>query len=111
MSDDIVPFKGYDKAALSVPLVDSLTDDELKELNSLLPWGAFVADSHGRRFGRAHNPAKRTNPTPIPDRRTTLLNEKVDLSDKVVLEVGCFEGLHTVGLCRLARKVKACDSR
>jgi tRNA (mo5U34)-methyltransferase len=39
------------------------------------------------------------------------MNERFNLSDKHVLEVGCFEGIHTVGLSMFAQKVTAIDSR
>ena len=47
----------------------------------------------------------------MPDRRIVLMNEQFDLADKHVLEVGCFEGIHTVSLAMLARKVTALDAR
>jgi tRNA (mo5U34)-methyltransferase len=39
------------------------------------------------------------------------MNERLHLADKHVLEVGCFEGIHTVGLLMFAQKVTAVDSR
>jgi tRNA (mo5U34)-methyltransferase len=33
------------------------------------------------------------------------------LSNKDVLEIGCFEGIHTIGLCNYSRRVYAVDSR
>src|SRR5439155_14321072 len=37
--------------------------------------------------------------------------ERFDLSDKHVCEIGCFEGVHTIALCRLAERVTAVDAR
>jgi SAM-dependent methyltransferase len=108
---EIVPFKGFTDNLISIRFVDSLSDEDLRQLNDLLPWKCFVADVHGRRFGNAARPGKRCEPQVIPDRRIILLNERFDLSDKHVLEVGCFEGVHTTGLAKYARKVTGVDSR
>lgn len=108
---EIVPFKGFTDNLIPIRFVDSLSDEDLRRLNDLLPWKCFVADSHGRRFGNAAWRGKRCEPQVIPDRRIVLLNERFDLSDKHVLEVGCFEGIHTIGLAGFARKVTGVDSR
>jgi tRNA (mo5U34)-methyltransferase len=68
-------------------------------------------DSRGRRFGGVAGEGKRDKPQSIPDRRVLLLDRKFSLSDKHVLEVGCFEGVHTIALCRLAAQVTAVDAR
>lgn len=99
------------RAHVRIPVVELLTDAELEELNSILPWRCFVLDSAGRRFGRPSSPTKRNAPQFIPDRRTEILDERFGLSDKTVLEIGCFEGVHTTSLAQRARLVKACDSR
>jgi tRNA (mo5U34)-methyltransferase len=39
------------------------------------------------------------------------MNERFQLAGKHVLEVGCFEGVHTIALCHVAGKVTAIDSR
>jgi tRNA (mo5U34)-methyltransferase len=108
---EIVPFKGFTDNLIPIRFVDSLSDEDLRALNDLLPWKCFVADMQGRRFGNAAWRGKRCEPQVIPDRRITLLNERFDLSDKHVLEVGCFEGIHTIGLAKYARKVTGVDSR
>jgi len=108
---EIVPFKGFTDNLIPIRFVDSLSDDDLRDLNDLLPWKCFVADRHGRRFGNAARPGKRCESQVIPDRRIILLNERFDLSDKHVLEVGCFEGIHTIGLSMYAPKVTGVDSR
>jgi tRNA (mo5U34)-methyltransferase len=91
--------------------VDPLTDTDLSRLNELLPWKAFTVDRHGRRFGGVAWHGKRDHPQPVPDRRTLILAERFSLADKHVLEVGCFEGIHTVGLLPLAAQVTAVDAR
>jgi hypothetical protein len=106
-----LPFKDYTTRRNDIKFVDPLSDDELKELNHLLNWNCFVVDAHGRRFGSQARPGKRSSPQPIPDRRLTIIDDTFKLANKHVLEVGCFEGIHTIGLCQRAKQVTACDSR
>jgi hypothetical protein len=115
-ADEYGPFFGFPPAVTPIPIVDSLSDDDLRELNRLLPWSCFVADSQGRRFGRPAGfdklgAPKRGVANPVPDRRIRRLAERIDLSGLTVLEIGCFEGVHTTALAQRARLVKACDSR
>jgi hypothetical protein len=104
------PCNGGGKS-VSCKWVDGLTDKELSELNSLLDWQCYVLDGRGRWFGNIAWGGKRSKSQEIPDRRIKLMNERFHLADKHVLEVGCFEGIHTVGLSMFARKVTAIDSR
>lgn len=109
--EEIVPFANHGRNRSQIEFVEMLSDDELAELNRLLNWRCFVADSRGRRFGNAAWQGKRLEPQAVPDPRALLLDERFGLADRHVLEIGCFEGVHTVGLCRLARRVTAVDSR
>jgi SAM-dependent methyltransferase len=103
--------KSYDDGRVGGRFVDILADEDLERLNELLPWHCFTVDSHGRPFGRPAWSGKRTEPEVLPDRRIALFHDRFDLSDKHVLEVGCFEGIHTIALCRLAEHVTAIDGR
>jgi 2-polyprenyl-3-methyl-5-hydroxy-6-metoxy-1,4-benzoquinol methylase len=94
-----------------VPLVERLTDEDLARLNELLPWRSFTVDQSGRPFGGIAWRGKRATPESVPDRRVALFHERFDLSDKHVLEIGCFEGIHTIALCRFAARVTAVDAR
>jgi tRNA (mo5U34)-methyltransferase len=105
------PLAGYGEHRHEIAFVDPLNDEDLSELNLLLPWKAFTVDSHGRRFGGAAWAGKRDRPQEVPDRRVLLFHERFDLSDKHVLEIGCFEGIHTVALAGLAARVTAVDGR
>lgn len=102
-----------DDASLRIPTryIDHLPDDELEQLNRLLPWRCFTLDARGRRFGAAASATKRNLPQAIPDRRTPLLDRRFPLAGRTVLEIGCFEGVHTVGLAERAGRVIAVDSR
>jgi len=106
-----VPVKGYKDNRYETKFVDSLDDDDLSRLNALLPWHAFTVDAHGRRFGSTAWEGKRDRPETIPDRRVLLLHERICLSDQHVLEIGCFEGIHTIALSDYAQKVTAIDAR
>jgi SAM-dependent methyltransferase len=101
----------YSEGRTDTPFVDRLSDEDLRRLNDLLPWRCFTVDSTGRPFGGTAWRGKRVAPETIPDRRIELFHERFDLSDKHVLEIGCFEGAHTIALCRLAERVTAVDGR
>jgi hypothetical protein len=108
---DVVPFSGFTDGRTAIPQVDALPDEELRVLNTLLPWAAFVVDQRGRRFGNAWSKTKRNVPQIVPDLRIVELDERIPLRNRSVLEIGCFEGIHTVALCQRARHVAAVDSR
>jgi tRNA (mo5U34)-methyltransferase len=105
------PFKGFRDFMKEIKFVDRLTDFDLLELNHILRWNCFVIDGHGRRFGNPASDRKRSEPQVIPDSRVLLMHERFDLANKHVLEFGCFEGVHTIGLSNYARKVTAVDAR
>jgi tRNA (mo5U34)-methyltransferase len=108
---DLLPLKGYQEQRNETKFVDLLSDSDLLELNDILNWHCFTVDRHGRRFGNAAWQGKRSKPEVIPDRRILLLKDRFDLATKHVLEVGCFEGIHTIPLCHYAKKVTAVDAR
>ena len=106
-----IPLKGYEPGTFAFPEIDRLSDDELQRLNELLPWSSWVVDSHGRRFGNRFTANKRNVPETLPDYKIVELHRRYDLSDKHVVELGCFEGNHTVALAAVARQVTGIDSR
>lgn len=98
-------------------MIECLSDDDLHRLNEILPWKCFTVDSCGRRYG---NPArvgnfvrvgKRDTPQRIPDLRIAEMDRLFNLSEQSVLEVGCFEGIHTIGLAQFSKEIYAIDSR
>ncbi|MGH7508224.1 MAG: class I SAM-dependent methyltransferase [Gemmatimonadales bacterium] len=105
------PLGGYAEHRHGIAFVDPLSDEDLAELNKLLPWKAFTVDRHGRRFGGVAWTGKRDRPQEVPDRRVLLLDARFRLANKHVLEIGCFEGIHTVALSKLAHQVTAVDGR
>lgn len=96
---------------VEAPRLASLSDAELARLNRLLDWQCFVLDANGRRFGNIAHAGKRTHPEVIPDPRIVLLDHRFPLAGLHVLEFGCFEGIHTTALCRVAARVTAVDAR
>lgn len=107
----VVARERYDEGRLHAPLVQLLSDRDLKRLNELLPWHCFTVDELGRPFGAPAWGGKRDAPEQIPDRRIELFDERFGLAGKHVLEVGCFEGIHTIALCDRAARVTAIDGR
>jgi hypothetical protein len=91
--------------------VDALDDGDLALVNELLPWQCFTTDASGRRLGHRAWEGKRDEPQAIPDRRITLMDHRWGLERRSVLEVGCFEGVHTIGLARTGAMVVALDGR
>jgi 2-polyprenyl-3-methyl-5-hydroxy-6-metoxy-1,4-benzoquinol methylase len=91
--------------------VDRLADADIARLNALLPWRCFTVDAHGRALGGVAWRGKRSDPQQIPDPRVERFHAQFDLTGQHVLEIGCFEGVHTIALCRLAGNVTAVDAR
>lgn len=106
-----LPLRGFDEDRTAAPFVELLDDASLEQLNGLLPWRCFTVDSLGRRFGDRAKPWKNQNPRPIPDPRVVLADDRFALTGKRVLEVGSFEGVHTIALCQRAEDVVAVDAR
>lgn len=106
-----LPLAGWTSHRQCIPGVDSLDDRSLERLNQLLPWNCFVVDAAGRRFGNVAWATKRTEPQEIPDQRILELDRRLPLAGRSVLEIGCFEGIHTIALCQRASRVIAVDSR
>ena len=106
-----LPLTGYSEHRHEIRFIDPLSDEDLTELNNLFGWHAFTVDRHGRRFGGVAWRGKRDRPQVIPDPRIVLMNESFALGGKHVLEFGCFEGIHTVGLAKFAARVTAVDGR
>jgi 2-polyprenyl-3-methyl-5-hydroxy-6-metoxy-1,4-benzoquinol methylase len=88
-----------------------LSERDLREINGMLDWRAgTLLDC--RLLGRVGvTPGKRTEPAPVPDPRIVALHRLIDLRGKSVLEVGCFEGIHTLGLRMFSEDVTAIDIR
>lgn len=105
-----LPLSGYPAIGFATPHLAALSDSELSEVNALLPWRCFTVDDKGRRLGNRAWPGKREEPQAIPDRRIGIMAEAFPAA-RHVLEVGCFEGVHTVGLCRRFPQVTAIDAR
>lgn len=80
-------------------------------INGLLPWQCFTADARGRRLGDRAWAGKREEPQPIPDPRIARMDERWRLAGRSVLEVGCFEGVHTIGLAWTGASVVGLDAR
>lgn len=90
----------------------SIGPASLARLNVLLPWTSFNCLEGERRYlGSAWSPTKRARAQRLPDKAVERLNNLVPLRELSVLEVGCYEGLHTGSLAHHARDVWAFDAR
>lgn len=88
----------------------NLDQQALDDANKLFDWRAVAPLPDGRLLGKPSK-GKRDALQKIPDNRILLLNKIVPLAGKSVLEVGCFEGLHTLGLRHFTDNVTAIDVR
>jgi len=88
-----------------------LSETTISEVNDMLDWHAGTL-LNGQVLGRlGTTPGKRTSPGKVPDYRIEKLHELIHLTGKSILEVGCFEGIHTVGLRLYSEDVTAIDIR
>ena len=87
-----------------------LSDSSLQEINQRLDWHSAIKLPDDRILGSLTR-SKRNQPENIPDYRVKRLDETLDLKDKTVLEVGCFEGAHTLSFLEYTDKVTAIDVR
>lgn len=106
-----LPFDGFTSNRTNSGQIEYLGDEDLQRLNTILPWVCFTVDTRGRRLGNAAWEGKRDTPQGIPDPRIVELDALFGLADKSVLEVGCYEGIHTIALAQRALEVFAVDSR
>lgn len=91
--------------------VSQLTDAQLTALNGLLPWVAPTTDEAGRAMGAPWSASKRASIQPLRDKRHDAFEKICPLAGKTVLEVGCFEGIHSISLASRGANVIAIDSR
>jgi len=87
-----------------------LTAELVEEANKAFDWHAATELPNGLMLGRMFE-HKRSRPQTIPDKRIVSLNSLIGLRDKSVLEIGCFEGIHTIGLRTFTDNVTAIDLR
>ncbi len=83
----------------------------LERLNALLPWSSFAWIGPDAVLGAPWSASKRDVPTRYPDRGVEQLNARLPLAGMSVLELGCFEGHHSISLARHAREVWGIDGR
>jgi tRNA (mo5U34)-methyltransferase len=83
----------------------------MARLNVLLPWSSHVAVGPGLAMGAPWSAGKRAQPTVMPDPLVEALARRLPLAGATVLELGCFEGHHSVSLAAHCKEVWAIDGR
>jgi 2-polyprenyl-3-methyl-5-hydroxy-6-metoxy-1,4-benzoquinol methylase len=101
---------GYSPSVLTGQ-VDNFTNIELDYVNTILDWQCFTSDINGRRVGGIAWKGKRTYLQDPLEKRILLMDKKYHLKNKSILELGCFEGVHTLGLMNFSLDVTAVDAR
>lgn len=91
--------------------VSSLSDEQVLQVNSLLPWAAVTLDESGRHIGSPWSTDKRSTPQSLIDKRHRALDKVYPFAGKHILEVGCFEGIHTISCASLGARVTAVEGR
>ena len=109
--EDKLPVSGFTPTLIGPSQLECLSDEDFSRINEILPWKCFTSDGNGRRFGNLAWKGKRDSLQSIPDPRIVELDRLFNLSDKSVLEFGCFEGVHTIAIALKAESVVAVDSR
>jgi SAM-dependent methyltransferase len=106
-----LPEAGYPPCPFPTPVLAALSRDELRVINRLFDWHCFSTDDQGRRIGGVGGGSKRTEPQNLADPRVTDLAQRFPLAGRTVLEIGCFEGIHTIALAGAGADVLAIDAR
>lgn len=93
------------------PPISQFSDEELAQLNALLPWAAMTADAQGRLLGRPWSATKRAKVHAFNEKRIRAFDEVYPLAGRHVTEFGCFEGIYTLAMILRGGKVTAIDGR
>ncbi|HEV7913741.1 MAG TPA: methyltransferase domain-containing protein [Albitalea sp.] len=99
------------RAIEAPPRLATFDSTNLEKLNAMLPWSSYGHVGGERVLGSAWSARKRSQPEAFPDALVERLAERLPLVGKDVLEMGCFEGHHSITLARHARTVWAIDGR
>lgn len=91
--------------------VSRFSDEEMAQLNALLPWAAMTADEQGRLLGRPWSAVKRAKVHAFAEKRLNAFNAVYPLAGRHVAEFGCFEGIYTLAIILLGARVTAIDGR
>ncbi len=108
VAEPAVPASGRTITGQRLPTFDA---GNLERLNALLPWSSFAWIGDDAVLGAPWSASKRDTPARYPDRGVEQLNERLPLAGLSVLELGCFEGHHSISLARHAREVWGIDGR
>lgn len=102
---------GHPPCPFATPILAAMAQSELDVVNRLFAWHCYSSDDRGRRIGGVGGGSKRTSPQDLADPRIVDLHQRFPLTGRTVLEIGCFEGIHTIALARCGGDVIAVDAR
>src|SRR5438552_5449358 len=85
-----------------------LSDQQLADFQAALPWKTGLELPDGRLLGV---PGKRGDVSRGLDPRVAAVRDRLASADKIVLEIGCCEGIHTIQLAGVCREVVGLDVR
>lgn len=105
------PTAADNAAAAPSPRLANFDDGQLQRLNALLPWSSFAPLGASKVLGAPWSAKKRHTPTRFPDEGVERLHKHLPLAGMSILELGCFEGHHSLSLARHAREVWGVDGR
>jgi len=89
-------------------LAQNLSSSQILKFNEVLPWSTILSYKEVIQ-GAPWDEKKRPNVHALPDKHIKELGELID--KKRVLEIGCHEGVYTLGLAKYAKSVVALDGR
>lgn len=110
---DLRPALERDATALAATglRLAAIGDRDLLTFNQLLPWAAMTVDPKGRPVGQPFSATKRAKGNALIDPRILAFDQAFPLAGKHVLELGCFEGIHTIGCLLKGATVTGVDGR
>lgn len=106
-----LPSPSTKPAASTAGRFATFDDQSLERLNSMLPWSSFRAIATGGILGTAWSQNKRNTAAPHPDPLVEALHHRINLTGMSALELGCFEGHHSLSLAEHCSEVWGIDGR
>lgn len=108
---DIEPDKNVSNETYKYKRLACFDDNSFAKLDVMLPWSSYYFVDGKHSIGTPWSSRKRAGAQPFPDPTVENLNRILPLKGLSILEVGCYEGHHTVSLALHSSDVWAIDGR